>query len=278
MTNRLSGTACAASITEEDIKRASALIASGVVPTLALCAFGADREAEAYLDAVEHRCKAAGVCVRRLSVTGDAAEGKARFAALCKDPAVHGVLLSLPLGENYRELTAELCMMIPPEKDVDGLSPVSLGRLFAGLPAFASCTAEACLHLLDAAKIELAGRHAVVIGRSAVVGKPLAAMLLARDATVTVCHRKTQDLAAITRQADVLIAAAGCPNLITADFVKPGAVVVDVGTTWDAERGTLVGDVDESVMKIAEVSPVYGGVGAITSALLTAHVLTAAET
>lgn len=277
MTVRLSGVACAASIEKENAKHAAALLQKGVVPTLALCAFGADKETVVYLDAVEHRCTAAGVRVRRLSVTGDAQEGKAAFAALCADPAVHGVLLSLPLGETYRALTAELCMMIPPEKDVDGLSPVSLGRLFTGLPAFASCTAEACMQLLDAAGIELDGRRAVVIGRSTVVGKPLAALLLACNATVTVCHRKTIDLAAIARQADVLIVAAGCPNLVTADFVKPGAVVVDVGTTWDAERGTLVGDVEERVAKVADVSPVYGGVGAITSALLVKHVLDAAE-
>ena len=277
MTVKLSGAACAETMEKENARRAAALQAKGIVPTLALCAFGADAEAATYLDAAEHRCTAAGVRVRRLCVTGDAEEGKTAFATLCADPAVHGVLLSLPLGEAYRKLTAELCMMIPPEKDVDGLSPVSLGRLAAGLPSFASCTAEACLHLLDAANVPLAGKRAVVIGRSVVVGKPLAALLLARDATVTVCHSKTIELAAITKQADILVAAAGCPNLITADFVKPDAVVLDVGTTWDAEAKTLVGDVAESVRKLVDVSPVYGGVGAITSALLVSHVLDAVE-
>ena len=277
MTVKLSGVACATSIERENSKRAAALLSKGITPTLALCAFGADAEAAAYLDAVEHRCTAVGIRVLRLCATGDAQEGKAAFAALCADPNVHGVLLSLPLGKAYKELTEELCMMIPPEKDVDGLSPVSLGRLAAGLPSFASCTAEACMHLLDAAGIALAGKRAVVVGRSIVVGKPLAALLLARDATVTVCHSKTAELAAITKQADVLVVAAGCPNLITADFVKPDAVVLDVGTTWDAEANTLVGDVAESVRKLVDVSPVYGGVGAITSALLASHVLDAAE-
>ena len=277
MTVKLSGAACAETMEKENARRAAALQAKGIVPTLALCVFGADAEAAAYLDAVEHRCTAVGIRVRRLCVTGDAQEGKAAFAALCADPEVNGVLLSLPLGKAYKELTEELCMMIPPEKDVDGLSPVSLGRLAAGLSSFASCTAEACLHLLDAAGVPLAGKRAVVIGRSVVVGKPLAALLLARDATVTVCHSKTADLAAITKHADVLVAAAGCPNLITPDFVKPDAVVLDVGTTWDAEAKTLVGDVAESVRKLVDVSPVYGGVGAITSALLVSHVLDAVE-
>lgn len=277
MTVRLAGAACVASIEKENAERAAALLQKGVVPTLALCAFGADAEATAYLEAVEHRCSTVGIRVRRLCMTGDAQEGKAAFAALCVDPAVHGVLLSLPLGAAYSGLAEELCMMIPPEKDVDGLSPVSLGRLAAGLPAFASCTAEACMRLLDAAEVPLAGKRAVVIGRSIVVGKPIAALLLARDATVTVCHSKTAELAAITKQADVLVVAVGCPNLITADFVKPGAVVLDVGTTWDPNAKTLVGDVAESVGKLVDVSPVYGGVGAITSALLASHVLDAAE-
>ncbi len=200
-----------------------------------------------------------------------AAAGGTQIAATLRarsnDAAVHGIILQTPLPAGLR--LAELAADIEPAKDVDGANPLSLGRLTAGLPAFAPATAEAVVKLLEFHRIELAGRRAVVVGRSAVVGKPLAQLLLARDATVTVCHSRTVDLAVITREADVLVAAAGRPGLITGRHVRPGAVVIDVGTSPTADGG-LVGDVDAtSVADVAgALSPVPGGLGPVTTAQL----------
>jgi methylenetetrahydrofolate dehydrogenase (NADP+) / methenyltetrahydrofolate cyclohydrolase len=196
------------------------------------------------------------------------------LAQLADDPEVHGVILQTPLpgGANLAGLAAA----IPPAKDVDGASPESLGRLVAGLPAFAPATAEAVLAVLDHYEVELRGRHAVVVGRSVVVGKPVAHLLLDRHATVTVCHSRTPDLAAFTRQADVLVAAVGRATLIGPGHVSPGTTVIDVGT--NAVDGGLAGDVDPAVAGVDRVAltPVPGGVGPVTTALLLRHVVTAA--
>jgi methylenetetrahydrofolate dehydrogenase (NADP+) / methenyltetrahydrofolate cyclohydrolase len=208
-----------------------------------------------------------GCDVTDLGATASAAEIAAALEGLSGDPAVHGIILQTPLPAGLR--LAELAANIPLGKDVDGANPVSLGRLTAGLPAFAPATAQAVLHLLDFHRVELAGRRAVVVGRSALVGKPLAQLLLARDATVTICHSRTPDLAAVTLEADVLVVAAGRAGLITARHVRPGAVVVDVGTNPTADGG-LVGDVDaDGVAAVAgALSPVPGGVGPVTTAQL----------
>lgn len=195
--------------------------------------------------------------------------------ALSSDAEVHGIILQTPLPPGLRP--EQLASSIVPAKDVDGANPLSLGRLTVGLPAFAPATAQAVIELLDCHGVELAGRRAVVVGRSAVVGKPVAQLLLRRDATVTVCHSRTTELAAVTREAEILVAAAGKPGLITADHVRPGAVVVDVGTNPAADGG-LVGDVDgRKVTAIAgAVTPVPGGVGLVTTAQLMANTVTAA--
>jgi methylenetetrahydrofolate dehydrogenase (NADP+) / methenyltetrahydrofolate cyclohydrolase len=199
------------------------------------------------------------------------------LAALSADDAVHGVLLQTPLPGSAR--LADLASVIDPAKDVDGASPLSLGRLAVGLPAFAPATATAVTGLLDFHGVQTAGRRAVVVGRSAVVGKPLALLLLARDATVTICHSRTPDLAELTSQADILVAAAGRPSLITASHVRPGAVVIDVGTTATADGG-LAGDIEAAgVAAIAGMlSPVPGGVGPVTTAQLLANTASAAAT
>ncbi len=196
------------------------------------------------------------------------------LAGLSSDASVHGIVLQTPVPAGLA--LTELGAAIAPDKDVDGASPVSLGRLVAGLPAFAPATAQAVLQLLDYHGIGLAGRRAVVVGRSVVVGKPVAHLLLARDATVTVCHSRTAELAAVTSEADILVAAAGRPGLIKAEHVRPGAVVIDVGT--NAADGGLVGDVDAgSVSDVAgALSPVPGGVGAVTTAQLLLNAVTAA--
>ena len=180
---------------------------------------------------------------------------------------MHGIILQTPLPSAVH--AADVAQAIDPAKDVDGANPVSLGRLTAGLPAFAPATAAAVLRLLDHHGIALASRRAVVVGRSVVVGQPLAQLLLARDATVTICHSRTPDLASVTREADVLVAATGRAGLITAEHVRPGAVVVDVGTTAAAD-GKLAGDVDAAGVAAAAsaLSPVPGGVGPVTNAQL----------
>lgn len=205
--------------------------------------------------------------VTELGTIAPAAQIAATLRALSADATVHGIILQTPLPAGLR--LPELAGDIAPAKDVDGANPLSLGRLTAGLPAFAPATAAAVLQLLDFYGVELAGQRAVVVGRSAVVGKPLAQLLLARDATVTVCHSRTADLAAVTREADVLVAAAGRAGLITARHVRAGAVVIDVGTNPTADGG-LAGDVDTgSVAAVAgALSPVPGGVGPVTTAQL----------
>ncbi|GAA1694937.1 bifunctional 5,10-methylenetetrahydrofolate dehydrogenase/5,10-methenyltetrahydrofolate cyclohydrolase [Fodinicola feengrottensis] len=189
---------------------------------------------------------------------------------------IHGIILATPVPGEVP--AAEFAMGIPPTKDVDGANPVSLGRLAAGLPAFAPATAEAVVRLLEHHHIEIAGRRAMIVGRSTVVGKPLAHLLLNRHATVTVAHSRTPDLAAVTREADILIAAAGRAGLIGPDHVRPGAVVIDVGTNPTADGG-LVGDVDPAVAdRAGALSPVPGGVGPVTTALLLSHTVDAART
>ncbi|MFG2073042.1 bifunctional 5,10-methylenetetrahydrofolate dehydrogenase/5,10-methenyltetrahydrofolate cyclohydrolase [Nonomuraea maritima] len=211
-----------------------------------------------------------------LGADADAGQIGATLSRLSSDPQVHGVMLQTPLpaGASAQQLAAA----IDPRKDVDGANPLSLGRLAAGLPAFPPATAAAVLALLDHYEVELEGRRAVVVGRSTVVGKPLAHLLLDRHATVTVAHSRTRDLASVTSTADVLVAAAGRAGLIGAAHVAPGAVVIDVGTNPTEDSG-LTGDVDfEAVSGVAgALTPVPGGVGPVTTALLLRHTARAAN-
>ncbi|WP_081841056.1 bifunctional methylenetetrahydrofolate dehydrogenase/methenyltetrahydrofolate cyclohydrolase FolD [Alicyclobacillus macrosporangiidus] len=209
--------------------------------------------------------------VRHLPESVTAEELLNLIDALNADPEVDGILVQLPLPEHLDERT--VIERIAPEKDVDGFHPLNVGRNFAGVPAVWPCTPAGIMALLEHYSIPVAGRHAVVVGRSNIVGKPMAQMLLQADATVTVCHSKTPDLAAHTRQADILVVAAGVPGLVGAGHVKPGAVVVDVGI--HRIDGRLVGDVDfEAVAPIAQaITPVPGGVGPLTVAMLMVNTL-----
>jgi methylenetetrahydrofolate dehydrogenase (NADP+) / methenyltetrahydrofolate cyclohydrolase len=257
--------------------RTAEAVARGGPVALAVVLATSEESAAWYVRSLVAAATSAGIGCK-VTDLGPAAAGPqiaATLTALSADPGVHGIILQTPLPAGLR--LAELAALIEPAKDVDGANPVSLGRLAAGLPAFAPATAEAVLQLLDFHGVELAGRRAVVVGRSPVVGKPLAQLLLARDATVTICHSRTADLAAVTREADVLLVATGRPGLITARHVRPGAVVVDVGTNPTADGG-LVGDVDAgSVAAVAAaLSPVPGGVGAVTTAQLLLNTATAA--
>lgn len=195
---------------------------------------------------------------------------------LSDDGAVHGIILQTPLPAGASP--QDLACAIDPAKDVDGANPASLGRLAAGLAAFAPATAEAVIALLDHHGVELAGRHAVVVGRSTVVGTPVGHLLVARNSTVTTCHSRTPALAPHTRMADIVIVAAGKPRLITAEHVATGAVVVDVGTN-PTEDGRLVGDVDAAQVRrtAGALTPVPGGVGPVTTALLLQHTVAAAR-
>ncbi len=198
------------------------------------------------------------------------------LAALSSDPAVHGIILQTPLPGPA--VVEDLAAAIDPAKDVDGANPLSLGRLTAGLPAFAPATAEAVLALLDHHGVPLSGAGVAVVGRSNVVGKPAAQLLLQRDATVTICHRRTKDLAEVTRSADVLVVAVGRPKMITAEHVAEGAVVIDVGINPMVDGG-LLGDVDADSVRARAggLTPVPGGVGPVTTALLLRHTVRAAS-
>jgi methylenetetrahydrofolate dehydrogenase (NADP+)/methenyltetrahydrofolate cyclohydrolase len=264
---RLDGRDLAASLRAQAAGAVAAAAAEGITVRLAIVTATHDEPAAWYVRSLSGAAARAGIECEIADLGAGAAPGRiaTELARLSADAAVHGIILQTPVPAGAT--AAELAEAIDPAKDVDGANPVSLGRLTASLPTFASATAAAVVRLLDFHGVELSGRRAVVVGRSAVVGKPLAQLLLARDATVTICHSRTCDLASVTGEAEVLVAAAGRPGLITAGHVRPGAVVIDVGTS--ASDGGLVGDVDAAVASVAEaLSPVPGGVGPVTTAEL----------
>lgn len=253
-----------------------------VQPTLAVLRVGEDPSAAGYLSGVRRACEDVGLALRPVTLPEDSTE-EMLFAALRElneDKSVHGIITMTPLPKHLRHLQDKLFASIAPEKDVDGLTPVSSAATFCGGDAgFRPCTAESCMRLLDYYNIDCTGKRAVVLGRSTVIGKPAAMLLIARNATVTVCHTKTKDIPAVCREADLVIAAVGRQELVRGDWLKPGAVVLDVGTNWDAQAGKLVGDVcfAEAEPICSAISPVPGGVGVLTSAVLLEHVVRAAE-
>jgi methylenetetrahydrofolate dehydrogenase (NADP+)/methenyltetrahydrofolate cyclohydrolase len=270
----LAGRELARAIREEVAAEAAELTKAGRQPRLAVVTANGDGGSAAYVRSIANAAAKDGIAcdvARTTTVAGLIAA----LAQLADDPEVHGIILQTPLPEGAN--LAGLATAIPPAKDIDGASPESLGRLVAGLPAFAPATAEAVLALLDHYQVELPGRHAVVVGRSVVVGKPAAHLLLDRHATVTICHSRTADLASITRQADVLVAAVGRAGLIGPSYVSPGTTVIDVGTNPTPDGG-LAGDVDAAVAAVEGVglTPVPGGVGPVTTALLLRHAVAAA--
>ena len=274
----IDGNALAQQIRQQVQSRTAALKARGVQPALHILLVGDDPASQVYT-----RHKVADSTQTGLAATlerhpADLPEAAllARIAALNADPAVHGILVQLPLPAHMS--AHKVIEAIAPAKDVDGFHVQSAGALVTGLPGFWPCTPHGCLKMLDSIGYDLRGKHAVVIGRSNIVGKPMALMLLQRDATVTVCHSRTADLKAHTLQADVIVAAVGKRKVLTADMVKPGAVVIDVGMNRD-EAGKLCGDVDfDGVRQVAGwITPVPGGVGPMTRAMLLVNTLEAAE-
>jgi len=251
---------------------------TGRVPLLAVVLVGEFAPSKIYVANKKKAAESVGIASRdHVHPAGlSRAELLKLLSALNDDPAVNGILLQLPLPAGMNE--DEAIAVISPEKDVDGFHPVNLGNLLAGKPSMVACTPAGCMEILDHYKAELTGAEAVVIGRSRIVGKPLAQLLLARHATVTMCHTRTRDLAAHSRRADILCVAAGRPRVVTGDMVKPGAWVIDVGINRLPD-GKLAGDVDfASVEKVAHgVTPVPGGVGPMTIAMLLKNTLSAAE-
>jgi methylenetetrahydrofolate dehydrogenase (NADP+)/methenyltetrahydrofolate cyclohydrolase len=275
----LAGRELAASIRAETTERAGVLAAAGTPPRLAIVVATADESSAWYVRSIARAAGQAGITADVRDLGADATAGALRdeLTSLSADRAVHGIILQTPLPA--AAAGSDLASLIDPAKDVDGANPASLGRLAAGLPAFAPATAEAVLAILDHYQVELAGRYAAVVGRSTVVGKPAALLLLSRNATVTICHSRTPDLPAVTSSADVVVAAVGRAGLITSDYVKAGAVVVDVGTNPTPDGG-LAGDVDAASVagKAGALTPVPGGVGPVTTALLLRHTVQAAST
>ena len=249
----------------------------GIVPGLAVVLVGDNPASKVYVGQKEKGCLEAGFAsfLHRLPGGTSQKDLLDLISKLNADPLVHGILVQLPLPDQIDE--EKVIAAIKPEKDVDGFSPVNMGRLVAGMSAIEPCTPKGIMRLLEASGIELAGKEAVVIGRSNIVGKPVALMLLAKSATVTVCHSRTRDLDAHTKRADILVAAVGRPRFVTADMVKDGVVVIDVGINR-LEEG-LAGDVDfEGVSEKASwITPVPGGVGPMTIAMLLENTLEQAK-
>jgi methylenetetrahydrofolate dehydrogenase (NADP+) / methenyltetrahydrofolate cyclohydrolase len=274
----LSGKQLAAQLRASAAESVSALAVTGVTVRLAIVTATQDESSAWYVRSIATAASKVGIETEIIDLTAQAEPGQieAALTRLSADDDVHGIIVQTPLPPGAR--AEQLALSIDPAKDVDGANPLSLGRLTVNLAAFAPATAQAVLQLLDFHGIELSGRRAVVVGRSAVVGKPLVQLLLRRDATVTVCHSRTRDLPAVTREADVLVAAVGRAGLITADYIRPGGVVIDVGTNPTPDGG-LTGDVDaESAAAVAgALSPVPGGVGPVTTAQLLLNTATAAS-
>ena len=272
----IDGRAVAKAFREEIAQRTQAMIAQGVTPHLAVVLVGEDPASQVYVRNKENGCIKAGIrsTVIRLEEDCTQQELEETVKRLNADASVDGILVQLPLPKHLNE--ASVLRLIDPGKDVDGFHAMNSGRLMNGQPGFVPCTPLGVMKLLEAYGIDPAGKHAVVIGRSNIVGKPMAMLLLRANATVTICHSRTQNLADITRQADILVAAVGRANFVTADMVKAGAAVIDVGI--NRVDGKIVGDVDfDAVSGVAGyITPVPGGVGQMTIAMLLANTLDAA--
>lgn len=270
----LDGRSIAADIGRDVVDEVERLGQAGITPTLAVVVPTDDAAALSYVRVIERNAAKVGVGCTVLAPTGGAAELADTVDALATDPAVHGVVVQTPLPEGVGP--ADVGARIPLGKDVDGMNPLSLGRLALGLPCFAPATAAAVLEILHRADVPLSGARACVIGRSAVVGKPAALLLLAENATVTVCHSRTEDLMSVAHEADIVVAAVGRAKMVGAGFVRPGATVIDVGT--NVTESGLVGDVDaDAVAEVAgALTPVPGGVGPVTTMLLLRNTVRAA--
>lgn len=280
MARILSGKEFAARIKEDAARGVAEMKAAGVLPRLAVIIVGSDPASEVYVRNKQRTCEELGIRSDHIALPAETTKEEllACIEELNVDPEVHGILVQLPLPAQIAEDEEEILSHIDPRKDVDGFHPVNVGHLVLGAPGLRPCTPAGCIRMLDYAGIPIEGAHAVIIGRSNIVGKPMAHLLLERNATVTICHSRTQNLAAIARTADILVAAVGRPRFVTADMVKEGATVIDVGINRIAPK-KLVGDVDfDAAAAVAgAITPVPGGVGLLTVAMLIENVVQAAK-
>lgn len=278
MYNIIDGKEVSAYIKQQVKLQTDSLKQQGIEPCLAVIIVEGDPASRVYVNNKKKACDACGIKSLEFSLAGDVKEDEllSLIEKLNNDGSVHGILCQLPLPKHIDE--KKVIETISPEKDVDGFSAVNVGKIWLGDYDFSPCTPMGVMELLDYYKIDLEGKNCVIVGRSNIVGKPMAALLLERNATVTLCHSKTKDIASFTKNADVIIAAVGKANFVTADMIKTGAVVVDVGINRNAQ-GKLCGDVDFDNVKdkASYITPVPGGCGPMTIAVLMKNTLVAAK-
>lgn len=279
MAEILKGAPVAKAISQQAALRAAELTGRGITPTLAIVRVGERPDDISYEKGAVKRCDACGAAVRHVILPADVSQDEliSAIRSLNQDDSVHGILMFRPLPRHIDE--AAVCDSIAPEKDMDGVTEGSMAGIFSGSgKGYPPCTAQACIEILDHYGVELRGKHAVIVGRSNVIGKPAAMLMLGRNATVTICHTKTADMEAECRRADIIVAAAGKAGVISADHVSPGQIVLDVGINVTPE-GKLTGDVDFEAVEpiVSAITPVPGGVGSVTTAVLVKHVVEAAE-
>ena len=285
MAKQLLGKEVTAAMNEKLQAKVAELQEKGVTPKLGIIRCGENPSDLSYEKGAMSRAALIGVEVERFLLPEDVTKEAliAQIEALNADASIHGVLLFRPLPKHLKDVQSEICNHLRPEKDIDCMTDLSNAGVFMGKQlGFAPCTPQACMEILDYYGIDCKGKTAVVIGRSLVVGRPAAMMLMQRNATVTICHTKTVDTASIARQADILVTSAGVLNSLTADYVRPGQIVIDVSINWDPTKkdgkGGIAGDADFAAVEpiVEAVTPVPGGVGAVTTSVLIGHVVEAA--
>lgn len=285
MAKQLLGKEVTAAMNEKLQAKVAELKEKGVTPKLGIIRCGENPSDLSYEKGAMSRAALIGVEVERFLLPEDVTKEAliAQIEALNADASIHGVLLFRPLPKHLKDVQSEICNHLRPEKDIDCMTDLSNAGVFMGKQlGFAPCTPQACMEILDYYGIDCKGKTAVVIGRSLVVGRPAAMMLMQRNATVTVCHTKTVDTASIARQADILVTSAGVLNSLTADYVRPGQIVIDVSINWDPTKkdgkGGIAGDADFAAVEpiVEAITPVPGGVGAVTTSVLIGHVVEAA--
>jgi len=280
MAEILKGADVVSAINERTIAMVESLKKSGITATLAIVRVGERADDISYEKTASKRCETVGVAVKNILLPADVSQGELmqNILELNDDDNVHGVLLFRPLPKHLSDDAVRA--LLNPEKDIDGITDGSLAGVFTGSDhGFAPCTAKACIEILDHFNIDCKGKRAVVIGRSLVVGKPVAMMLMQKHATVTVCHTRTVDMPAVARNAEILIVAAGQMEGLTKEYFSPGQVVIDVGINWNDQKGKLCGDVlfEDAEPIVAAITPVPGGVGTVTTSVLVSHVARAAS-
>lgn len=280
MAELLKGADVANALNSKMTSTVQALKGKGVTPTLAIVRVGERADDISYEKGAMKRCESVGVAVKNVLLPADVTQDVMikNIQELNNDKNVHGVLIFRPLPKQLNEMA--VCAALKPEKDIDGITEGSFAGVFTGSgKGFPPCTAQACMEILDHYKIDCKGKRAVVIGRSLVVGKPAAMMLMGKQATVTICHTKTVDMPSVVRNAEIVIVAAGQMESITKDYFSAGQIVIDVGINWNEAKGKLCGDVkfDDAEPIVGSITPVPGGVGAVTTSVLVSHVVEAAE-